>query len=326
MNRIENKLTFAGELIENNLKKNNNSFGVEYISGNLLLRATDGTEERINVYCDRLKSTGTKENKQYSNDENPAYKGLETILGYVGKKDNPNSTTIISSNSGNIKLNDYVNKNNEMASILQLSALYMTSNTDKIDINNLAFKFKVYGIIEKIKKEFDSNNNSTGNLILNLLVLTTKGGWKENESAELNSCFPMELLIPKDIANAFDKVGYYEGSFASFSGELVNVKTETKEVEHMAFGDDEVKIVTNFKKYNKVSSGSRPMNLSELEINQTQINALKNARDLYLKQLQNEGYKGSSNSNKKSLSNQANVFANNSESLFGGANPFEGEI
>lgn len=314
MERIENNVSFYAELIKNNLVRKTNASGVETIYGNLICRASDGTEQPINVYCEEVRSRWVNGVKEYTNEENKIFKGLSTVANYKGKDVNPNETVILHSNSANLKCNDYVNSNGELSNILQISANFITSNSTLTKNEDLGFTFTVNGIIERMKKEFDKNDQPTGNLLINFLVLTTKGGWGYNSVAELNSCFPMELLVPQKLADAFTQAGYYEGCYATLSGNMVNTKTETKEVEKMAFGEDKVKIITSYKRANEVTSGKSPMALNEIGITKAQIDALKNKREIALQQLLNEGYKGSKNSttsSAKTSTTQVNPFGNN---------------
>jgi hypothetical protein len=320
MERIENNVSFYAELIKNNLVRKTNTSGVETIYGNLICRASDGTEQPINVYCEEVRSRWVNGVKEYTNEENKVFKGLSTVATYQGKDVNPNETIILHSNSANLKCNDYVNNKGDLSNILQISANFITSNKALSKNEDLSFKFTVNGIIENMKKEFDKNDQPTGNLLIDFLVLTTKGGWGYNSVAELNSCFPMELLVPQNLAEAFTKAGYYEGCYATLSGNMVNTKTETKEVEKMAFGEDNVKIVTSYKRANEVTSGKSPKALNEIGITKAQIDALKNKRDVALKQLLNEGYKGSKTSTASTT--QANPFGNNSTTE--AVNPFGG--
>jgi hypothetical protein len=323
MQRIDNRVYFSGKLVENGLRLNTNKYGVNYICGNLLLRATDGTEQRINVYSEEIKSTGTGDKKQYTGDENPSYRSLKSIMGLVDMKHDPNSCVVISSNCGTIKLNDYVNSSNQLASVLQIGANFIDYRNSEVN-QDMKFEFKVNGVIQKLAKEFDKQNNPTGNLLIDMLVINTKGGWKDND-ATLTSAFPMELLVPKNLAVDFDKAGYYEGCFATFNGELVNVKTETQKVESMAFGDDKVTTFTEYKRCNEVKSGSSPRTLDAVGITQAQVDALINERELSLKKLMDEGYKGSKpKTNSAPQTTQPSAFGDNNTGFCPEKNPFMG--
>lgn len=329
MERIKNEVSFSGKLIKNNLKLSTNNYGVQNISGNLVLRTSDDSEFIVNVFCDAIKSKRENNNIEYTGEENKAFAGLNKILTYLGLDDNPNSDIIISNSKtykgenicGYYSCKDYINKNNELVSMYQINSSFMTSDIDNIDTNDLKCTLSLNGIIEKISQEQSADNELTGNYIIDFLVLNTKGGWGNSSTeATLDSCYPIKFLLPQKLVEGFESCGYYEGCYTNFVTKIVNIEKEEKITTHMALGDDIVKVFKSVKKYNEIIGATPPIDISEIGIDQDMISALKNKRECYLEELKEKGYQGNKNNsnngiNTKTQSTGFNQINNTTQSI-----------
>lgn len=304
MQRLKNEVAFSGQLVKNNLKLSTNGQGVENISGNLVLRDSKNSEFIVNVFCDAIKSTRNGSNIQYTGEKNRAFEGLKTILTYQGMDIVPDGNVIISNAKtyggedicGYYSCKDYINKDNELVSLYQINASFMTSDTSNIDVNDLKCVLSLNGIIESILPEQSHDGELTGNSIINFLVLNTKGGWATDD-AVLDSCYPIKLLLPKRLVENFESCGYYEGCYTNFVAKIVNIEKEEKLVTSMALGDDIVKVLKTVEKYNEIIGATPPTDVSEIGITPDMIDALKNKREYHLEELKKNGYLGNKNSN-----------------------------
>lgn len=250
--------------------------------------------------------------RTYTGNENPAFKGLETVLGYQGLDINPNGNIILTVNSGTYAINDYINKDNELKSIYKMSANYFTSSTHGIDINNLSCEISLNGIIQEIKEEIQ-NDTVTGNYIVSFLVINTKGGWKKGSTdAEVDSCYPVEFLLPQKLVEGFQQCGYYVGCYANLIAKVINIQKSEDKVLKMAFGEDKVEKINIFKRYNEIVCGQSPINPIDIGLDQDTIDALISKRKTKLSEIQKAGY----------LGNKNNTVAKSSNNLEQKANPF----
>lgn len=327
MERIKNEIKVSGVLVKNNLKLNTNNSGVRYINGDLVLRTSDGGEHIINVFCDEITSKMENGTRTYTGNENPAFKGLETVLAYQGLDQNPNGNLILTVNSGTYTINDYINKDNELKSIYKMSANYFSSNTNKVDTNNLTCEISLNGIIQEIKEEIQ-NDIATGNYIIDFLVINTKGGWKKGSTdAEVDSCFPVEFLLPKKLVEGFQQCGYYIGCYTNLIANVINIQKSEEKTIKMAFGNDKIEKINTFKRYNEIVCGQAPQNPIEIGLDQDIIDALLSKRKARLDEIKKVGYLGNKNNNvaksTNNLEQKTNPFANANKSQgFGKSNAF----
>lgn len=332
MERIKNEVKISGVLVKNNLKLGTNKSGVQCINGDLILRTSDGGEHIINVYCDAITSKMENGTRTYTGNENPAFKGLQTVLGYQGLDVNPNGNLILTTNSGTYNINDYINKDNELKSIYKMSANYFTSSTNNIDVNKLTCEISLNGIIQEIREEIQ-NDVITGNYIVDFLVINTKGGWKKGSTdAEVDNCFPVELFLPKSLVDGFQQAGYYVGCYTNLVANVINIQKTEEKVTKMAFGNDKIEKINIFKRYNEINSGALPINPIDIGLDQDIIDVLISKRKTKLDEIKKAGYLGSKNNSVTGLTNnlaektnpfsKANSQSGSSQTINQATNPF----
>lgn len=296
-------LNFSGKLIKNNLEKTTDKNGYEVIRGNVVLRTTDGSEHRVNVYENKFKTKWENGKMSYTNEENPKYKGLETVSAYQDISQNPESNVILSYRQGTIKENRYLNKDGELYVGLDFNTSIFSSDTSKINPDNLEFAFDIPCIVKNV----EINEYNPDEKIISVLALSTSG---TKGDYSLYDCFPVDLVVPKELVTDFDGVGYYEGCFANFFGTIKNQVIET--VIPSAFGKN--KTETKYIKGNYLVGGYPPRSIDELEITQDMLDMVQEKRRVKLESIKQNG--GSNTS----TANVSNPFGGNNLGGFGNTN------
>lgn len=314
MQQMKATCFFSGQLKENNTKKGIDSKNMGYINGNIVIQDATGGTHRVDVfeYIKKNKWDSKTNSMTFTEEDNPYYKGLETLATYGDAKSNPNNTIYVSSSyfkdysSANISSNDYF-KDGKMFSNIKISNKVFKT-IDPTTVDGL-FHFNVSGIIE------NKSLNEDGSINIDFLVLTTKGGYNNSEVV-LNNCFPMKLVVENNLAQQFESAGYDIGTFANFNGIIVNNTITTQENSY--FGEAEV--ITKRVIQNQIKTGSRPMSIYDIGLTDNDIDMVKNKRELYLKKIEERA----SNIVPTQINNtQQNMFAQSSSSNNAFGNEFE---
>lgn len=280
MQQMKAICSFSGQLKENNTKKGIDSKNMGYINGNIVIEDAQGGSHRVDVfeYIKKNSWDSKTSSMTFTEEDNPYYKGLETLATYGDAKSNPNNPIYVSSSSfkdyssANISANDYYRDGRMFSGIKISNKVFKTVEPSKVDG---LFHFNVSGIIE------DKKLNEDSSIAIKFLVLTTKGGYNNSE-VTLNNCFPMDLIVEKGLAEQFESAGYDVGMFVNFSGVIVNNTITTQENSY--FGEAEV--ITKRVVQNQIKIGGRPMSIYDIGLTDNDIEMVKNKRELYLKKIE----------------------------------------
>jgi len=295
-----NNVFITGQLVKKEFEikdvdvkdKDGNVTGKEKaISGSLIIRTSDGSENEVSYYSKKMKKDGSGENS--------LFKGMETIMNeYKSLEKFPNEADIVQIGAGKLTVNDYKGKDGEVKTYTEPKANFANRLDQKqIDTTPLESKFELEGIIHKIGEEM-KKNEPTGNIKITLNVLGYEG-----------TIIPVDLVVPKQIAEPFMGAGFFEGGYAKLVGKIINTKETAEVVEKMAFGADNVRVVTTTISRKEVTGGN-PMGMPiEHEVDETEYEQTKAKRKLKLDKIKNEPAKVA---NTNSAPPVSNPFASNS--------------
>jgi hypothetical protein len=308
-----NNVFIAGQLVKKNLEikdidvkdKTGNVTGKEKaITGDLIIRTADGSEHEVSYFAKQMKKDGSGENS--------IFKGLQTVMNeYKSLEQFPNEADIIKIGSGQFNVQDYKGQDGEVKTYNGVRANFANRLTpNEIETTPLESKFEVEGIITKTAEEI-YKNEPTGNVKVSVNILGYEG-----------TIIPVVLTVPQAIAEPFMGAGFFEGGFAKFAGKLINTKETVEVVEKMAFGADNVKVVTTTVNRKEITGGN-PMGMPiEHEIDEQEYEQAKSKRKLKLDKIKNEVKGGNSTSQTPPVSNPFATSGANTSNPF---NPFAGK-
>lgn len=294
MRQTLNRLEIKGLLTEKNLKEEKGTVGANktpcnIIKGSVVVES-NGNFFKIKVY---------KASKTSKGEENKNYELLKTFLKESKAKMTVNGETKVSLTEGEtpsyvsieveINENSYVNKENKLVNIMDYAIPYFKS-FKIIDEEELC-EGKIEGVISKIVNEV-KDENETGRLNIEMYTV----GY--NDKSNL-----LKFIVPEDLAEDFEEI-YEVGDTVKLDYACVSVgQTVTKA--KRAFGRS-AKIVEGyaFTEY-QIIGGEEPYDEEEmgkdgipLKFSKKEIKEIKENRDIYMEQLEKEGYKGNATSEK----------------------------
>ena len=281
--------------------KDGNVIGKEKaISGDLIIRTLDGSESEVSYYSKKMKKDGG---------ENSVYKGLETIMNdYKTLEQFPESADIVKIGAGQFNVQDYKGKDGELKTYSGIKANFANRLTQQeIDTTPMESKFEVEGVVAKIEAEV-YKNEPTGNVKVTLNILGYNG-----------TIIPVALTVPKLIADGFMGSGFFEGGYAKFAGKIVNTKETVEKVEKMAFGADNVRVVTTTVSRKEIMGGNPLGTPAEHDIDGTEYEQAIAKRKLKLDKIKNDPAKIA---NTNSAPPVSNPFAQSAGNTTPTANPF----
>lgn len=303
-----NNVFIVGQLVKKEFEikdvdvkdKDGNVVGKEKaISGSLILRTSDGSEDEVSYYSKKMKKDGSGENS--------LFKGMETIMNeYKTIEQYPNEADVVKIGSGQFNVQDYKGKDGEVKTYSGIKANFANRVEQKdLETTPLESKFELEGIIYKMGEEM-KKNEGTGNLKITLNVIGYEG-----------TIIPVDLIVPKQIVEGFMSVGFYEGGFAKLVGKIINTKETIETVEKMAFGADNVRVVTTTISHKEVTGGN-PLAMA-IDFNQTEYEQAIAKRKLKLDKIKNEPAKVANTSSAPPLNNP---FASGGNATTPPPNPF----
>lgn len=303
-----NNVFIVGQLVKKEFEikdvdvkdKDGNVVGKEKaISGSLILRTSDGSEDEVSYYSKKMKKDGSGENS--------LFKGMETIMNeYKTLEQFPNEADIVKIGSGQFNVQDYKGKDGEVKTYSGIKANFANRVEQKdLETTPLESKFELEGIIHKMGEEM-KKNEGTGNLKITLNVIGYEG-----------TIIPVDLIVPKQIVKGFMSAGFFEGGFAKLVGKIINTKETIETVEKMAFGADNVRVVTTTISRKEVTGGN-PLVMS-VDFNQTEYEQAIAKRKLKLDKIKNELAKVANTNSAHPLNNP---FASGGNATTPTANPF----
>jgi hypothetical protein len=304
MEQTTNKVNIVGILVKNGLEKRNVGEENEGISGDLVLRTSDGSEHEINYFTNKYKKD---ENKNFTNDISKMYTGYETIIEEYQSLENSETPDIISVGFGEFSANDFVSqKDGSIVSTSKIRGKFANRLTaQEIEITPQVATFEVSGIITKLCEE-TYKNESTGNGTVMLDIIGYGG-----------TIIPVRFTIPEELVTPFGSVGFYQDGTAKLSGKIINTKVSETITEKQAFGADLVKTVTVTKKRNEICGGSPLGTIYDLKITDDEYSASKAKRRLHLDEVKNkknnQGQSNTETTTQTAFTNQPpvnNPFAN----------------
>ena len=146
-------------------------------------------------------------------------------------------------------------------------------------------KFEVTGMITKIEDKL-SKGVPTGDKLISLDVVQA---FEKEGQATKYTLTPVKLTVDKSMANAFIGAGFMVGQPANLSGKIVNIETKTEQVVKRDFGEDEVRVFTNYEKKNLVTGGNIIKTQEDICFTTEVYNQLVAERNLKLSALANGG-------------------------------------
>jgi len=271
------------------------------IGGSLILRTSDGSEDEINYFSKKMKKDGSGENS--------LFKGIVTIMNeYKSLEQFPNEADVVQIGSGQLTVNDYKGKDGEVKTYTDIKANFANRLSQKeLETTPLESKFELEGTIHKIGEEM-KKNEATGNVKITLNVLGYEG-----------TIIPVDLIVPKEIVQPFMSAGFFEGGFAKLVGKIVNTKETIETVEKMAFGADNVRVVTTTISRKEITGGN-PLGMPiEHGVDEAEYAQAIAKRKLKLDKIKNEIAKVANTNSTPSVSNP---FASGGATANQTANPF----
>lgn len=275
MKKTINRVQITGELVKNTLKEFTTKDGVEAVSGEIILRTSDGSEHKIELYSNKYKKDA---NGQFTDDINYFYKvytnAIENYkdLEHCEDGEIPDVVTV---SDGMFVDRDFKGKNGDVISKTEISARHIdvVSAKNRDSVVREA-KFEIEGIVEKIEPEI-KKDEPTGNIIVVLNAIGQRSdGYGKDAKYEPDKLIPIKLVVSKDIAPDFNSVGYYAGCYAKFVGLVVNTTEITTVTEKQAFGGDVTKTFTDYIVHNEIKSGSEPSTIFDHELTQDVVDTL----------------------------------------------------
>lgn len=274
-----NNVFIAGVLVKKDLAlkevdkkdQDGNVIGKEQaISGDLIVRTSDGSEIEVSYFSKKMKKDGSGDNL--------IFKGLETVMNeYKTLEQFPNEADNIKIGSGQFTVQDYKGKDGEVKTYSGVKGNFANRIEAKdIEKTPLESKFEITGIITKIEDE-SFKGELSGNKKVTMNVIGYQG-----------AIIPVVTIVPKAIAEPFMSIGFFEGGFAKLIGKLVNTKETVEIVEKMAFGADNVRLVTNTISRKEVIGGNPMGTPPEHEVDETEYNQALAKRKLKLDKIKNE--------------------------------------
>lgn len=230
--------------------------------------------------------------------DNPRYKSLETIINtYIPKsKDAENATRV--KVDGNLRLNEYANKEYKWTSFQVVNGFAMTSTgVPEEDVADAEFSGVLYNVAPEMVGE-----KETDRLIATICTFDNQG-----------VVSPMKLTIPSDLAEDFNE--FYEiGDNAQFSYEITTKLVGTpKPQQSGGFGKRESKIVRGFNvtEFLFFYGSDRFEEENELFISPSVVKEAMDARNIMIeKKIEEKKNEGSTTSSPKGASAKSTSSAN----------------
>ena len=275
MKKTINKVQITGELVKNTLKEFETKNGTEAISGEIILRTAVGSEHEISLYANKYKKDS---NKQFTNEINKLYASYSNaIQNYKDLEhcDEGEVPDVISVTDGMFVDNDFKSKNGDVISKTESSARFidLVSAKNRDSVPREA-KFEVEGIVANIDNEI-KNDKPTGNLEIILNAIGQKAeGFGKDAKYEPDKLIPIKMIVPKELVEGFNTVGYYVGCYAKFTGLVINTVEMTTTTEKQAFGEPITKTIRTYIVRNEIVSGSEPSTIFEHELTQEMVDTL----------------------------------------------------
>lgn len=260
VNRVD---SLCGVLVKKNLEIVKDNENKNVIRGSLTIRTKDGSEHEINIYTKEMTKQGTV---------SKLYSGLTTVLNeYKSLETHPEQADIISVGGANFSVNDYVSKKDGSLKMSNKISGKFVSRTDatKMEATPESATFVVQGIISSMKDEV-YNDVPTGNILVTMDTLGYEG----------KTLIPVKLVIMKEMAEAFQSAGFYEGCVTTLNGKVVNKVVQEAGSQQVAFG--QAQTFSKTVRRNEVLGGTTPITIYDLGITDEEYNKLKAERKMKL--------------------------------------------
>lgn len=271
MKKTINRVQITGELVKNTLKEFTTKDGVEAVSGEIILRTSDGSEHKIELYSNKYKKDA---NGQFTDEINYFYKlYTNAIENYKDLEhcESGEKPDVVKIEYGRFADNDFKGKNGDVVSSTKIKTnkFELISNREKDSCVKEA-TFAVEGIIESIENEV-KKDEETGNLVI---VLNAIGHAKRDDVWVADKLIPVKLIVPNHLVSAFNELGFYAGCYANFRGSITNkVETITK-TKQQALGNDYTEVFTDTIVRYEIVSGDAPSTIFEKNLTQEIVDTL----------------------------------------------------
>lgn len=310
----QNFVSVVGRLVSNNLEvkvitPKNGDAPYEAISGTVVLRIADKSEIEVEAFSKRYTSTGA---------ESKLFLGLVTVANEhksIEKVGSEELADVIKVTGCSFTNQDYKSKKDgQVKSVNKIKGQFFSRlEPQEIERTPLEAKFEVTGMIEKIEDKMNKGV-PTGD---KLVTLNAVEKYEKEGKAPKYSLTPVKLVVDKDMANAFIGAGFMVGRPACLSGRIVNIETKVEQVVKRDFGEDEVRVFTNYDKKNLVTGGNTIKTQDDICFDEVTYKQLVADRNLKISALENGGGQPQGNNG-----GQTNPFAQGNNSNPFNANPF----
>lgn len=312
----QNFVSVVGKLVSNSLEvkvitpKDGNA-PYEAITGKIVVRTADKSEIEVDAFAKRLTSTGA---------ESKLFSGLVTVANEHKsvEKFGEEEADVIRVSGATLAHTDYKSKKDGLVKTINNVRGQFFKRLEAKDLENTPqeAKFELTGMITKIEDKL-SKGVPTGDKLISLDVVEKFEG-KEGKPDKY-TLTPVKLEVDKSMASAFIGAGFMVGQPANLSGKIINIETKTEKVIKRDFGEDEVRVFTNYEKKNLVTGGNVVRTQEDICFTTEVYNKLVADRNLKLASLQNGGGQGTVGQQ------NSNPFGQADTNPFGGqpsSNPF----
>lgn len=210
-------VTVEGILSEKKLEEVVNDDGKRTIKGSVVVKVDDTNFITLNVWVNEVTAKGAQNN---------AFAGMQTVMNEyqsiaeVGEE----AATRVFCKRGQLQPNSYVNKEDLMVHTgVRYSASYLTRVAP--DKFSPRAEFEVEAFINTMLEEMDTEGQPTGRLKMGLFVPTYRG------------IEPLELIIPEEIADAFDST-FERGQTTRIYGKILNCTIVKEKVIKLVVGGE----------------------------------------------------------------------------------------
>lgn len=287
MNKYQqNFVSVVGKLVSNNLEiktitPKNGEAPYEAITGKIIVRTKDGSEIETDAFAKRYTTTGA---------ESKLFSGLVTVANEhksvekVGEEE----ADVIRVTGAGFNATDYKSKKDGQVKTINGVRASFFNRLEAKEIENTPqeAKFEVTGMITKIEDKL-SKGNPTGDKIVTIDVVEKTEG--KDGKPDRYALAPVKLVVDKSMATAFIGAGFMVGQPANLCGKILNIETKTEQVIKRDFGDDEVRVFTNYEKKNLITGGNVIRSQEDICFTTDIYNKLVADRNLKLSALANGG-------------------------------------
>lgn len=258
---VQNKITVAGKLVEKNLEikviAKDNQEPYEAIGGSLKIRTNDGSEHTIDVFSKRLTNSGA---------ESKVFQGLETCMEQyrgigdlikegLSEEEAIAQADIIQTTSAKFSSGKpYKNKEGKAVISTKVNSQFFGRiEGSKIEATPLVATFSITGKIVAMS-DVMKDNAPTGDKWLDFDVVEKFTNTQKNEDSY--SLHSVRCFLEAQKVNMFMGAGFQIGQPCNLAGDMVNIETKVEKRIARDFGDDEIKIFTNYDRRNVIKGGS----------------------------------------------------------------------